>query len=113
MFGNGFYPKWLLLIFINGGADHHNLPTLSNLLFHEAVDALAHILAHGKGVYGLSAGRQLVYNRNVQIAVYHKSQGAWNGCCGHYKYMGTFSLGAESGTLAHAEAVLLIGYHKT
>ena len=56
----------------------------------------------------LATGRQLVQNRNIQIAIKRQRQGARNRRCGHYENMGALPLFRQRLSLKNAEAVLLV-----
>ncbi|MPN16832.1 hypothetical protein SDC9_164179 [bioreactor metagenome] len=59
-----------------------------------------------------STGRKLVEQRNVKIAVDNQRKRARYRRCRHNKRIRRFAFILDSRALAHAEAVLLIGYDK-
>ena len=60
---------FLFLVLLHLGADDEDLSSVIHLLADEAVEPLTVALVYQQGVNGLSAGRKLVYNRNIKVAV--------------------------------------------
>ena len=98
-----------LFVFLYRGADHKALVAFGGMLADEGIDAGTHILAHQEGVNRLTAGGELVQNRNIQVAIHDERQGAGNGCGRHDQHMGAAALGRQLGALGNTKAVLLVG----
>ena len=92
-----------------GRADDEDLPALAGEPGDEAVEPFAVRARDREGVHPLPAGRELVYERDVEVAVDDKREGARYGRRAHDQHMGPLALGLERGALRHAEAVLLVG----
>ena len=90
-------------------ADDEHLMPLGHLLADEGVEPQAVLLPHHEGVHRLSARRQLIDDRHVQITVDDQRQRAGNGRGRQHQQVGRRPLAAKGGALIHAEAVLLVG----
>src|SRR5439155_3077714 len=76
--------------------------------FQKAVDLLD---AVGGCVFGddrLAAGRKLVDDRDIEVAVQREREGAGDGSRGHHQYVGMPTLLQQPQALQHAKAVLLV-----
>ena len=100
--------RLLVLVVFHLRADDKDLPPLLGQLADKAVETRAIALVHGKGVHLLPSGRQLVDDRDVQIAVDHQRQCARDRRGRHDEHMRFFSFSNQRRALAYAEAVLLV-----
>ncbi len=62
------------------------------------------------GFDGLTRRRQLVDNRNIEVAEDYKPQGSRNRRCAHYEQVGIFALRQQLCALCYAETVLFVGH---
>ncbi len=60
------------------------------------------------GLRGRAPGRELVEHGHVELAEQREREGAGDRCCGHDQQVRRAALVAHEGSLAHAEAVLLV-----
>ena len=95
-------------VVLDGRADDEALVALGCLLAHEGIQPRAVALVDQERLDRLAAGRQLVDDGNVEIAVDDQSQRARDGRGGQQQQVRLRALGAQGGALGHAEAVLLI-----
>ena len=110
MLRGGFQIGVIFLVLLHHRADHEHLPPLAGQLFDKAVETGAVAAVDGEGVYLFPPRRQLVDDGNVQFAVDHQRQRAWDGRGRHDQHMGIAAgFGAERAALLYAEAVLLVG----
>ena len=100
--------RLFILVILNLRADDKDLTPLPHQLADEAVETRAVALVHGKGVHLLPSGRQLVDDRDVQIAVDHQRERARDRCGGHDEHMGLFPFADQRRALPDTEAVLLV-----
>ena len=89
-------------------ADDEHLPSLTDELVDEGVEPRSVALVHAHGLHRLAAGRQLVDDRHVQIAVHQQRQRTRDGRRAHDERVRLLALAHERGALLDAEAVLLI-----
>ena len=94
-------------------ADDEHLSPLADELVDEGVEPRAVALVHAHGLHRLAAGRQLVDDRHVQIAVHQQRQRARDGRRTHDERVRLLALAHERGALLDAEAVLLVRDDKT
>ena len=89
-------------------ADDEHLPPLADELVDEGVEPRSVALVHAHGLHRLAAGRQLVDDRHVQIAVHQQRQCARDGRRAHDERVRLLALAHKRGALLDAEAVLLV-----
>ena len=103
-----------LVILFHQRADDIGLPPGGELVTQKAIHGLALTLAHDARIHRQAAGRHLVNDGQVQIAVEHQRQGTRNGRGAHHQQMRSVraipALVEQSGALGHAESVLLVGH---
>ena len=73
--------------FFDKRIDYINLPSLANLAPQKLIDGRFFRIVAMNGFYRFSAGRQLIDNGDIEIALKRHGQGARNGCSCHHKYM--------------------------
>ena len=88
--------------------DYINLSACGELLLDEGGDAAAHILPYRVGLDRTSAGRRLVQNGYVEVAVHNQRERARDGCRGHDEHVRHLALGGQRCALCDAETVLLV-----
>ena len=101
-----------IIIFGYHGADDIHLPPGLHLLADKGVQSGIIGGGNGVGLNGLAAGGELVNNGNIQITVENQRQRPGNGRGGHDQRVGVLALFCQRCPLGHAEAVLLVRYHK-
>lgn len=97
------------LTFFDEGIDDVDLSALGNLLPNAGVEAGGLVIVFVKGLDGFAAGRKLVDDADVEVAVEGHGQRSRNGCGGHHEYVrrgGTFL--PEFGALLDAETMLFV-----
>ena len=94
--------------FLDHRVDHVGLAALVDLPLQEAVNLLDAVGGGVLGDDGLAAGRQLVDDGDVQVAIKRHGQRARNGRGGHHQDVGMHGLLHQSEALQDAEAVLLV-----
>ena len=99
--------------------DDVSLPSARHLLAHEIPHLFGHFAGHAPGDDGRAAGRQLVQNADVEVAVQTQRQGARNRRGGHHQHVRLGLIGSRLVGLLHQlealqnpEAVLLIDHHQ-
>ena len=98
-----------LVVFLDHRAHDEHLPPLADEPADEIVEPRAVRFADGEGIHLLAAGRQLVENGDVQIAVDDERERARYRRRGHDEHMRLLPLADERRALADTEAVLLVG----
>ena len=98
------------LVFLDERIDDISLTALFQLPSHKLIHLEAVGLMPEDGCHRLASRRQLVNDRDVQVAIDRHGQrpGDWGGC--HDQHMGRRRavLAPQAGTLRHAKAVLLV-----
>ena len=90
-----------------------DLPSLGDLLLHEAEQAQPRRIGVMYGLDRPSSRRELVDHRDVEVAVEGHGQRAGNRRGGHHEDVRRLLvLRPEPGALLHAEAVLLVDHHE-
>ena len=90
-----------------------DLPSLGDLLLHEAEQAQPRRIGVMYGLDRPSSRRKLVDHRDVEVAVEGHGQRAGNRRGGHHEDVRRLLVfGPEPGALLHAEAVLLVDHHE-
>ena len=84
-----------LLVFLHGRTDHKALIPLRHVLADESIDPGTVALVYQEGIHRFPAGRQLVQNGHLQIAVHQQGQGPGDGSGGHHQQMGVRPLGGK------------------
>ena len=103
-----------LLIPLNQGIDHINLPPFADLLSEKLIKLSLAGIVTVKCLHRLTARRQLINDRNIQIAVKSHGQcpGNWRG--GHHQNMRRHGvLHPKTGALLDTKTVLLIDNGQT
>ena len=98
--------------FLNPRIDHIRLPALRQFAADERPHLRQLIRRADKGLDAPAAGRQLVNDGHVQLAVKRQPQRARNGRRGHHQQMRIMALAHELLALRHAELVLLVNDHQ-
>ena len=98
----------LRLRLFDNGVDHIGLAALVDLRLHEAVHLFDGVAGGVFGDDGLAAGRHLVDDADIEIAVHRHGEGARDGGGGHHENVGRDALLHEAEALQDAEAMLLV-----
>src|SRR5205814_2045464 len=97
-----------LLRLFNDRMDDVDLGARFDLGVDEGVDALELRARSHRGLDALAAGRQLVDDGELEVAVHGKSQRSRNRRGGHDEDVGRFGFGEEALALLDAESKLLV-----
>ena len=112
IFRHGFSLVGQFVIHFHHGADDVGLSSFGHKFADEVVQAGMIAGGDGIGFNRLSAGRKLINDRNIQIAVKDQCQRTGNRCSRHDKGMGMLTLIGKRGALSNAETMLFVGDHK-
>ena len=93
-------------------AHNVSLSACGALVVDKPVNARACLFSDGIRLDFLSSRRELIYNRDVQIAVNQQCQRARNRGCGHDEQMNIFAFFCQGGALVYTKPVLLINNGK-
>ena len=102
-----------LLRFFDQGIDDIDLTPGAHLALDAFIDARALIFADDDSFNRRSAGRKLVNDGDIQIAVSCHSKRARDGCRGHHEHVRVKAARANLCALQDAEAVLLVNHDET
>src|SRR5690606_13340175 len=85
------------------------LSSFGYFLSHEAEDPQSLVFGEMYGFNGFASCRQLIDDRNVEVAIQGHGQSPWYRCSGHDQHVRRNAVFApELGTLFYAEAMLFV-----
>ena len=78
------------------------------MFFNKTKRSLPLFTCNGIGIDFLPAGRKFIKDGNIEVAVNHQRECAWNWRCAHDKHVRMIALGGKRSALCNTEPVLFV-----